>query len=171
MNRSSVWYIKIIAAINSWVKCGNRVSVNRNGDKAFQTGTVLTKKKRKLMHINVRWKTLKPEWVLHTYSHNTERGCCLSWSWKILSNRASFTQNLISWYSWYRSVCMETRHGDTVDGHCQVGKYMYRDGWCFRLMDTVLHLLGVKFFCHIAEVLLNCVMVSWDKAHCHLQIV
>ena len=48
MNRSSVWYIKIIATINSGVKCGNRVSVIRNGDKAFQTGTVLTKKKENL---------------------------------------------------------------------------------------------------------------------------
>lgn len=125
----------IIATINSWVTFSNRVSVNRNGDKAFQTGTVL-RKKRKLMCINVRQKTLKPEWVLHTYSYNTERGCCLSWSWKILSNRVSFTQSLISWYYWYHSVCMETRqwsHTHTVDGHCQVGLFLDNRATSFQI--------------------------------------
>ena len=107
------------------------------------------------MCFNVRQKTLKPEWVLHTYSYNTERGCCFTWSWKMLSNRASFTQSLISWYYQYRSVCMETRQWSyihTVDGHCQVGLFL--DNGATRLPDSFcVHLESFLLSFHVYSLL------------------
>ena len=42
-----------------------------------------------------------------------------------------------------------------------VFKFMYGDDWCFRLMDMVLHLLGVKFFCRIAAHCSSCERSCW----------